>query len=143
MARKEDEEKAWLRRYRDAKRELRRLEGERRELTEVQKPDTGSDGTERPGENREPGESQTTTALATMYKDKISAARQRAEEIFIETTLAIDRLEISGEREVLSRRYLQLDGCEFAAWDKIAAELGYQLNTLYKLHREALRKLRT
>lgn len=143
MARKEDEEKIWLRRYRDAKRELRRLEGERRELTDAQKPETGPGRSGRPRKNKESNGSQNTAALIKTYSIKISAARQQAEETFIEITSAIDALENSSQREVLSRRYLQLDGYELMGWDKIAAELGYQPNTLYKLHREALKKLRT
>ena len=133
--------KTWLWRYRYAKLEVRRLEGEYRELVETQE-STGAikyDGMPATGNI-------TDLSDIIVQRDrsltKLNRAISNMCAVRDEITTAIDKLQYEKEKAVLSYRYIQLRGqFEIRSFQEIASILGYSESRVKTLHALGLQNL--
>lgn len=137
-----DNIKAWLWRYRYAKLEVRRLEGEYRELVETQE-STGAINYDGIG-----GSSGSIADLSSfmVQRDESLAKLNRAIAhmcmVRAEITDAISKLSYEKERTVLSLRYIQLrDQFEIRSMSEIAARMNCSESRAKTLHSLALQNL--
>lgn len=128
-----EEVKQWLWRYRDAKKEVKRLEEELQELIELQK----NCGAIRYSDMPKGGGSQSDLSDYVVKQEeiwkKIHKARYKRIVVFDEIRNVINRLPNVNEREVMTHRYLrQYD------WSLVAVKSGVELRQAYRLHGKAL-----
>ena len=134
--------KDWLWRYRRAKLELRRLDGEYRELISVQE---AASAVQYDGMPKASGNISDLSNLM-IARDKMLTRLIRAKEemtrAYIEITQAIDALDHSVERDIMSYRYIQLvSGYGVMDWKDIASRVGYSTIHVKRVHGIALCKL--
>lgn len=128
--------KKWLWRYRDAGREIDRLQ---LLLDEVK---ANSDGvraiqySDMPKSHGVGGDLSDTIVRYEKLSIRITQERVRQADVMEEITLAISQIDKAIERWILSLRYIQL-----MKWEKIAEETGYSEQRIYEIHGEALRYL--
>ena len=134
-------EKSELMSYRDLAREVRQLRAHLESLEASMYAPKGQRFTSTPHAPSGDGKTMADVVckhmeLEALYLEKLAA--RNAQLLSIER--AIDSLEIPGERLVLRCRYI--DGC---SWQRVCAEmahLGYSERSVYRLHGEALLKLK-
>ena len=134
------EVKEWLWRYRRAKLEVRRLEGEYAELVSVQESAGAMSYDGMPG-----GGKITDMSDLMIVRDRILSklikAKAKMAEAFVEISNAISQLE-HADQQIMSLRYIQLvDGYGVRDMDEIAAIIVYSPSFVKKKHGEALQKL--
>lgn len=129
--------KQWLWRYRDAKKEVRRLEEELEELTESQE-STGAIGY---SDMPKGSGNQTDLSDYIVQKEKIRRKLHKAKyknlQILEEVKSAIDRLPTADQRTVMSYRYLKLMN-----WEKICIKTGYSWKHVHRFHAKALEEIK-
>ncbi|EET60404.1 hypothetical protein BRYFOR_07600 [Marvinbryantia formatexigens DSM 14469] len=136
--RKQNEQvKAWLWRYREAKKDVRRLEEELEELTEIQE----SAGAIRYSDMPKGGGGQADLSDAMVKREKIwrkiQKARYKRMKVFAEIRNAIERLPTADEREVMSYRYLRL-----MSWEDISVRVEKKWTQTHRIHSRALENMK-
>lgn len=131
--------KAWLWRYRDAKRECKRLEGEYRELVESQESAKAIEYSDMPKAHNAGTDLSDLMERRSEYLTKIIKSHKRMEMLMFEISEVFDQLPDQTARDIMSLRYLQLDGCKALAWGDISQRVGYTEEHICRLHGEALR----
>ena len=125
--------KKWLWRYREAKKDLHRLEEELQELTESQESTGAIEYTDMPkGGGNQSDLSNYMVEREKIWK-KIHKARYRRIMIFQEIKNVIERLPSADEREVMSYRYLRL-----MTWEQICVKTEYSWKQVHRYHSKAL-----
>ena len=128
--------KTWLRRYKDAKRELDRLEAELHELTARQE---GADAIRYTDMPRAPGVDGDLSDLFVQreaIRREIVKAMTHATMIMEGVKSVIDEIPDSNIKYVLSARYIRLK-----RWEDICRELGYSWTPVHEYHRKGLRQI--
>ncbi len=126
--------KQWLQRYRDAKKDVRRLEEEIKELEDMQKNAQAVRYTDMPkGSSSQSDLSDYIVRIEKISQDIYKAKCQKAK-VFQEIRNAIEQLPTADERAVMSYRYLRL-----MTWEKISEEIGYSWRQVHYLHNKALK----
>lgn len=125
--------KKWLWRYREAKKDLHRLEEELQELTESQESTGAIEYTDMPkGGGNQSDLSNYMVEREKIWK-KIHKARYRRIMIFQEIKNVIERLPSADEREVISYRYLRM-----MDWGLVSVKSETELRQTYRIHGRAL-----
>lgn len=142
MTRDESKEtKAWLWGYRDAVRDCRRLEDEYKQLIASQE---GPKAIEYNGMPSRSGDNADVSSLLVLREDfsvRIDRARRRVATALAERSELIEELHSPIQRDVMSKRYIQLDGCRAMNWKEIAIRTGYSEQHIFDLHGQALEHL--
>ena len=131
--------KQWLLRYRDGKKDVRRLEEELEELDEMQKNVRGvrySGYSDMPRGGRKKTDLSDYIVEIEKTQEKICAARYQRIKVFQEVKDAIEQLPTATEREVMSYRYLRL-----MEWEKISGKIDIDLRQIYRIHDKALKSI--
>lgn len=125
--------KQWLWRYREAKKDVRRLEEELQELIESQESTGAIEYTDMPkGGGNQSDLSDYMVEREKVWK-KIHKARYKRIKIFQEIKNAIERLPSADEREVMSYRYLRM-----MDWSVVSVKSETELRQTYRIHGRAL-----
>ena len=138
-AKRNEEVKKWLDRYRKKKRETIRLKLEYDELVSSQEAVSAVnyDGihVQSGGDN---GSDLANLMISRDYHlTKIIKAQAQLEEIRTEISNALEQLD-EDEAEVMSYRYLQLDGTEQRTWEEICVLTHFSWRKAHGLHSDAL-----
>ena len=128
--------KKWLLRYRDGKKDVRRLEEELEELDEMQKNVRGVRYSDMPRGGRKKTDLSDYIVEIEKTQEKICAARYQRIKVFQEVKDAIEQLHTATEREVMSYRYLRL-----MEWEKISGKIDIDLRQIYRIHDKALKSI--
>ena len=134
-----DEVKRWLDRYRNEKRRLRRLQLEYEEMVASQEGVTAItyDGVHVQSGGGNNSDLANIMVRRDAYLTKIIKAQTRLEEVRREISDALEQLD-SDEAEILSCRYLQLDGMEQRTWEEICVLTHCSWRKAHHLHSDAL-----
>lgn len=128
-----EEVKQWLWRYRDAKKEVKRLEEELQELIELQK----NCGAIRYSDMPKGGGSQSDLSDYVVKQEeiwkKIHKARYKRIVVFDEIRNVINRLPNVNEREVMTYRYLRS-----MSWEQICDKIDKKWAQVHRYHARAL-----
>ena len=134
--------KDWLWRYRRAKMNVRRLQGEYEELASVQE-SVGAvtyDGMPHSGENHDLSD---LMAMRDRAISNLIKANHRMTVAYDEITEAISRLDTDLKRSVISLRYLQLhDDYNANTFSDVSRMVGYDKSYIAHVHGDALQDLR-
>lgn len=134
--------KQWLWRYRESKKDVRRLEEELKELIESQESCKAMEYSDMPkGGSNQSDLSDYMVEREKVWR-KIHKARYKRIMVFQEIKNAIDRLPSAEEREVMSCRYIQLNGCKEKSWEEICVASGYSWRQVHYWHSKALNEIR-
>lgn len=130
--------KAWLWRYREAKKDVRRWEEELAEWIEMQESAGAIQYSDMPkGGSGQADLSDEMVEREKIWK-KIQKARYKRIRVFAEIKNAIERLPTADEREVMSYRYLEL-----MSWEQICVKINKSWKTVvFDLHGKALRNIK-
>lgn len=128
--------KQWLLRYRDGKKDVRRLEEELEELDEMQKNVRGVRYSDMPRGGRKKTDLSDYIVEIEKTQEKICAARYQRIKVFQEVKDPIEQLPTATEREVMSYRYLRL-----MEWEKISGKIDIDLRQIYRIHDKALKSI--
>ena len=132
--------KDWLWRYRKAKLEVRRLEGEYEELVSIQE-SAGAVNYDGMPHGSESPDLSSLIIMRDSSLSKIIKARRKMADTLAEIIRAIDMLE-DVERDIISLRYVQLvDGFGIRSMEEIADSIKYTSRYVQKIHGVALQKL--
>lgn len=129
--------KQWLWRYRDAKKEVKRLEGELQELIELQKSCGAIQYSDMPKGGGDQGDLSDYMIKQEELWKKIHKARYKRILMFSEVKNVIDRLPSVDEREVMSYRYIQS-----MPWERICMKVNLSRRNVYYIHGKALENIR-
>lgn len=128
--------KQWLWRYREAKKDVRRLEEELEELTESQESTGAIKYSDMPkGSGSQADLSDYMVEREKLWR-KIHKARYKKIQIFKEVKNVIDRLPTADARFILSERYLK-----GKPWEKICVECDYEWAQMHRVHCRTLSKI--
>lgn len=134
--------KSWLWRYRDAKLDLRRLDGEYRELVSAQEAAGAISYDGMPTSSNTISDLSDLMVARDRLLSKIIKAKNRMTKAYVEITRAIDQLDYPIEKDIMSYRYIQLpDGYGLMEWQEIADNIRYSSAHVQKVHGIALSKL--
>lgn len=125
--------KTWLKRYGDARRDLRRLNQELQELRSRQE---GADAIKYSDMPKAPTKDSDLSELFVQREravKRIIKAMTKANRIMESTRAAIEGIDDAGAREVLYLRYVQL-----LKWEQICEAMSYSWSCVHKLHRRGL-----
>lgn len=129
--------KQWLWQYRDAKKEVRRLEEELQELIELQE----SCGAIQYSDMPKGGGSQSDLSDEMSRREelwrKISKARYKRIMEFKKIKTVIDRLENANEREVMTYRYIRS-----MSWEQICVKIDKKWTQVHRYHAKALEQIK-
>lgn len=129
--------KQWLWQYRDAKKEVRRLEEELQELIELQESCRAIQYSDMPkGGGSQRDLSDEMVKHEKIWR-KICKARYKQIIVFEKVKSAIDRLPTADQRTVMSYRYLRL-----MDWEKICIKTGYSWKHVHRFHAKALEEIK-
>lgn len=133
-----DRVKQWLWRYREAKKDVRRLEEELKELVETQESCGAIEYSDIPKSGCSKSDLSDYMIEREKIKRKIYKARYKRIMVFQEIKNAIERLPSADEREVMSCRYLSL-----MTWEQICVKIEKSWKAVvYDIHSKALRDLK-
>lgn len=130
--------KQWLWRYREAKKDIRRLEEELRELMESQESASAIGYSDMPKGSLEQSDLSDYLVEREKVWRKIQKARYKRIMVFQEIKGAIDRLPSADERMVMSCRYLELNGYKEKSWEEICVITGYEWAKTHRIHAKSL-----
>lgn len=134
--------KDWLWRYRDAKLELRRLDGEYRELVSAQEAVGAVNYDGMPTMSNSIHDLSDLMVTRDRILSRLIKAKDLTTRTYIEIADAIDQLDYPIEKDVMSYRYIQFpDGYGRMDWDEIAARVHYSCAHVQRVHGIALSKL--
>lgn len=129
--------KQWLWQYRDAKKEVRRLEEELQELIELQE----SCGAIQYSDMPKGGGSQSDLSDGISMKEelwcKISEAKRKRDVELKKIESIIDRLENANEREVMTYRYIRS-----MSWEQICVKIDKKWTQVHRYHAKALEQIK-
>ncbi|MEY8428283.1 hypothetical protein AALA00_11325 [Lachnospiraceae bacterium 46-15] len=128
--------KQWLLRYREGKKDVKRLEEELEELDEMQKNVKSIRYSDMPRGGRRKTDLSDYMAEIEKTQERIHAARYQRIKIFQEVKEVIEQLPTATEREVMSYRYLRL-----MEWEKISGKIDMELRQIYRIHDKALKSI--
>lgn len=130
--------KQWLWRYREAKKDVRRLEEELEELMCSQESTGAIEYSDMPkGSGSQADLSDYMVEREKLWR-KIHKARYKKLQVFAEVKSAIDRLPSADERLVMSYRYLRLNGFKEKGWEEICVKTGHEWRQTHRIHAKAL-----
>lgn len=130
--------KQWLWRYREAKKDIRRLEEELRELMEIQESASAIGYSDMPKGSLDQSDLSDYLVEREKVWRKIQKARYKRIMVFQEIKGAIDRLPSADERMVMSCRYLELNGYKEKSWEEICVITGYEWAKTHRIHAKSL-----
>lgn len=130
--------KQWLWRYREAKKDIRRLEEELRELMESQESASAIGYSDMPKGSLDQSDLSDYLVEREKVWRKIHKARYKRIMVFQEIKGAIDRLPSADERMVMSCRYLELNGYKEKSWEEICVITGHEWRQTHYIHSRAL-----
>lgn len=133
--------KQWLWRYREAKKDIRRLEEELRELMESQESASAIGYSDMPIGSLEQSDLSDYLVEREKVWRKIQKARYKRIMVFQEIKSAIDRLPSADERMVMSCRYLELNGYKEKSWEEICVITGHEWRQTHYIHSRALKNI--
>lgn len=125
--------KTWLKRYGDARRDLRRLSQELQELRSRQE---GADAIKYSDMPKSPTKDSDLSKLMVQREQavrRIVKAMTKANRIMEGIRAAIEGIDDTGAREVLYLRYINL-----LKWEQICDAMSYSWSGVHKLHRRGL-----
>lgn len=125
--------KQWLWQYRDAKKEVRRLEEELQELIELQESCRAIQYSDMPKGGRSQSDLSDEMSRREELWRKILKARYKRIVEFKKIKTVIDRLPNTDERAVMSYRYLKSYD-----WGVVSAKSNMELRKAYRTHGKAL-----
>ena len=135
------EVKEWLWRYRRAKLNLQRLEGEYSELVSIQESAGAITYDGMPAASNSASDLSNLMVARDNVLSKVIRAKQNVLDTYFEITAALEELD-SVERDVISLRYIQLkDSYGIRDFDEIADRIKYTKRYVQKVHGFALQKL--
>lgn len=133
--------KQWLWRYREAKKDIRRLEEELRELMESQESASAIGYSDMPKGSLDQSDLSDYLVEREKVWRKIHKARYKRIMVFQEIKGAIDRLPSADERMVMSCRYLELNGYKEKSWEEICVITGHEWRQTHYIHSKALNNI--
>ena len=133
--------KQWLWRYREAKKDIRRLEEELLELMESQESASAIGYSDMPKGSLDQSDLSDYLVEREKVWRKIQNARYKRIMVFQEIKSAIDRLPSADERMVMSCRYLELNGYKEKSWEEICVITGYEWAKTHRIHAKSLNDL--
>lgn len=125
--------KAWLKRYGDARRDLKRL---RQELDELKARQEGTDAIKYSDMPKGPANNSDLSALMVQREKavrRVIKSMTKANRIMEGIRAAIESIDDGGAREVLYLRYVNL-----LKWEQICETMSYSWSGVHKLHRRGL-----
>lgn len=129
--------KQWLWQYRDAKKEVRRLEEELQELIELQESCRAIQYSDMPKGGRSQRDLSDEMSRREELWRKISKARYKRITEFKKIKTVIDRLEDANEREVMTYRYI----CSMS-WEQICIKIDKKWTQVHRYHAKALEQIK-
>ena len=130
--------KDWLNQYRYAKKEWIRRNEELEELISIQESTGAIEYSDMPKAMNTEQDLSDLMVRRDAYMTRVIKARtemDRAFDLISGAIAAVDKLEY---REVLTLRYLRLNGSKRMSWDEIADRMGYSVDYVWRLHGIAL-----
>lgn len=128
--------KAWLWRYREARKDVRRREEELAELVGMQESASAIRYSDMPkGGGGQADLSDEMVEREKLWR-KIQKARYKRIRVFAEIKNAIERLPTADEREVMSYRYLEL-----MSWEQICVKIEKEWAQTHRIHSRALENI--
>jgi len=140
LKKQNEEVKAWLRRYRNAKLYARRMREEAAELISAQESVGAINYDGMPHGSAESDLSSMFAARETM-REKLARAEKRMAETYMEIVEAIHELPSQAEIDIMSMRYIELDGFKERSMEEIADRINYHPSRVKSLHAAALTHL--
>lgn len=128
--------KQWLWRYREAKKDIRRLEEELRELMESQESASAIGYSDMPKGSLDQSDLSDYLVEREKVWKKIQKARYRNAMIMNEIKNVIERLDTADEKYILSNRYLI-----GKSWEDICSECRYSWRQMHRIHCKSLGKI--
>lgn len=129
--------KQWLWQYRDAKKEVRRLEEELQELIELQESCGAIQYSDMPKGGGSQSDLSDEMAKREKIWRKICKARYKRIMVFEKVKSVIDCLPTVEQRMIMSYRYLRL-----MDWEKICVKTGYSWKHVHRFHAKALEEIK-
>ena len=134
--------KHWLWRYRDAKKAVRRIEAEYRELVSIQESAGAVSYDGMPKATGNPSDLSGIVIARDNVLSKLIRATRKASNVYSELIGAVEKLDTDIEKDIIFERYVHLkDNCDERDWDDIAASLNYSEQHIYRVHGIALSKV--
>jgi len=133
--------KAWLWQYRNAKKEWQRKDEEVAELIQTQEAAKAIEYSDMPHGSMSEKDLSDLMVVRDAYITKAIKAREAMTQAFKTVSSAIDRLDRLEHREVLTLRYLRLDGLRKLSWEEIAEKVGYSVDYALEMHGKALSEI--
>lgn len=128
--------KAWMWRYREAKKDVRRWEEELSELIEMQESANAIQYSDMPkGGGGQADLSDEMVEREKVWK-KLQKARYKRIKVFTEIKNVIEQLPTADEREVMSYRYLRL-----MTWEDICVKVNLSWRQTHYIHSRALENM--
>lgn len=137
MKKQNEQVKAWLWRYREARKDVRRWEEELAELVGMQESASAIRYSDMPkGGGGQADLSDEMVEREKLWR-KIQKARYKRIRVFAEIKNAIERLPTADEREVMSYRYLEL-----MSWEDICVIVSLSWRQTHYIHSRALENIK-
>ena len=137
-----DQVKQWLWRYREAKKDVRRYENELHELIETQESTGAIEYSDMPkGSGSQSDLSDYMVKRDEAWK-RIMKARYKRIVVFQEIKNVIEQLPSADEREIMSCRYMQLNGCKAKSWEEVCVITNHEWAQAHRIHAKALKNIR-
>lgn len=134
--------KQWLWRYREAKKDVRRYENELRELIETQESTGAIEYSDMPkGSGNQSDLSNYMVKREEAWK-RIMKARYKRIVVFQEIKNVIEQLPSADEREIMSCRYIQLNGYKAKSWEEVCVITNHEWAQAHRIHAKALKNIR-
>lgn len=134
--------KQWLWRYREAKKDVRRYENELHELIETQESTGAIEYSDMP----KGGGSQSDLSDYMVKREeawkRIMKARYKRIVVFQEIKNVIEQLPSADEREIMSCRYIQLNGYKEKSWEEVCVITNHEWAQAHRIHAKALKNIR-
>lgn len=134
--------KQWLWRYREAKKDVRRYENELHELIETQESTGAIEYSDMP----KCSGSQSDLSDYMVKRDeawkRIMKARYKRIVVFQEIKNVIEQLPSADEREIMSCRYIQLNGYKAKSWEEVCVITNHEWAQAHRIHAKALKNIR-
>lgn len=137
-----DQVKRWLWRYREAKKDVRRYENELHELIETQESTGAIEYSDMPkGSGSQSDLSDYMVKRDEAWK-RIMKARYKRIVVFQEIKNVIEQLPSADEREIMSCRYIQLNGYKAKSWEEVCVITNHEWAQAHRIHAKALKNIR-
>lgn len=128
--------KQWLLRYREARKDVRRLEEELRELVEIQRGISAIGYTDMPKGGSGQGDLSEFMVRQENAVSKIREAQARRFDLLQEIEKVINSLPAADERDIITMRYIS-----GKPWHAICNICGYEWAQVHRIHLKALAEI--